>query len=99
MHNASYYQDTDQKQDIFSHIIIVIQLICILESQVVACSMGSFFTQRFQKLICLHLPRDCFMKIAHRFPVEEKSSRIYVQCIITLTRSGDLGEIIWYYDV
>ena len=37
---------------------------CILESQVVECSMGSFYTQRFQKLICLHLPTNCFVEIS-----------------------------------
>ena len=26
--------------------------------------MGSFYTQRFYKLICLHLPTDCFMNIS-----------------------------------
>ena len=25
--------------------------------------MGSFYTQRFLKLVYLHLPTDCFMKI------------------------------------
>ena len=44
--------------------IYIIQFICILESQVVECSMGSFYTQRFQKLICLHLPTDCFVEIS-----------------------------------
>ena len=26
--------------------------------------MRSFYTQRFYKLICLHLPTDCFMNIS-----------------------------------
>ena len=34
------------KQINFSN-LCVIQFICILESQVVECSMGSFYTQRF----------------------------------------------------
>ena len=46
------------------YIFIIIQFICILESQVLECSMGSFYTQRLQKLICLHLPTDCFVEIS-----------------------------------
>ena len=30
----------------------------------VECSVGSFYTQRFWKLICLHLPTDCFIEIS-----------------------------------
>ena len=41
------------------------------------CSMRSFCTQRFLKLICLHLPTDSFMKTSFQ----------------STGRSGVLGEV------
>ena len=35
---------------------------------------GELYTQRFQKLIYLHLFTDCFMKISHRSLEQTQSS-------------------------
>ena len=53
----------------------------ILESHVVECSMRSFYTHRFQKLIYLHLSTDCLIKILHETVCRHANKltpRIYV---------------------
>ena len=58
-----YPANTNHSKPHSLRIILFIYFRFILESQAVECSVGSFYTQRFQKRIHLHLPTDCFMKI------------------------------------